>query len=141
MQNTSTWENAYALRDMGSQAYQDAEIYSAVRNVGGAPQVELTSQLWTPMQLVIYCRRPYPTVTADDDLVPADAARVLQYGMLNFMLRTVKPNQDRARIQALLYGTNRDGSDGAANIWAAYLASLVTRPVNRPPQQNVVSSA
>lgn len=141
MQNTTTAGNAYAIRDFGSQAYLDSEIYNAVRNVGGAAQVELTSQLWTPMQLVIYCRRPYPALTADDDLVPDDAARVLQYGMLNFLLRSVKPNQDRTRLDYILYGNGKPGDDGAAGIWTRYLQNLVSRPVPRPPLQNVVGSA
>ncbi len=141
LQSTATAQNLFALRDQGSQAYLEQELYNAVRNVGGVPTVELTYPTWTPYQLIVYSRRPYPALTADSDIVEDQQVDILQWGLLNFLLRNVKVNQDRSRYDYILYGDKTPGNSGASGIWSRYLNNVTDLPVARPPQQVVIGAA
>lgn len=141
MQNTATAPFVYQIRDQGSQAYIETQLNYAKRNVGGVPTIELQRPLWTPMQLVVYVRRPFPAQTADTDVVDDQYARVLEYGLLNFLLRNRKPQQDRGRLDLILFGDKKLGEDGVANVWARYLDNLIDRPVPRPPVRREVWGA
>ena len=133
MQNTTSAPDAFSIRDQGSQSYREFEINRAVRNVGGVPIVDIGEAYWQLWQLVVYCRRPFPLMTSDADVVEEQYARMLVAGLLNFLLETNKPNQDRTRIDAI----RREQS----NIWARALSRTADLPVPRPPVQIMIGGA
>ena len=139
MQNTTNSPDAYAIRDQGSQTYREMEINRHVRNVGGAPLVDLGQAYWLIWQLIVYCRRPFPLMTSDADVVEDEYARMLTAGLLVFLLEANKPNQDRARIEEILHG--RNGQEGQVNIWQRALSRTADLPVPKPPLQQVIGGA
>lgn len=117
--------NNYVLRDQGSQGYYEHQQNRAIRNVGAVPAVELQSPVWTPWQLIVYVRRPFPVYDSDADVYEQQYKRVLVAGLVNFLLEAEKPSQDRARL-------DRIRSQQSA-IWTRMNSNIVDLPVPQPP--------
>lgn len=134
MQNTTDAPDAFAIRDMGSQAYVEFPYQRAVRNVGGVPTVELSYPTWSTMnQLIVYTRRPFPLLADYDDLIEDEYATALEWGLLAWMLRSNKPNQDRGRLDAIMADAQHE--------WARFLDNAIDLPVPPPPQRVEVMGA
>lgn len=127
MQSTATASNVYVMRDQGSQGYQEQYIPKAIRNVGGIPSVEMAWPSWTPWQLIVYVRRPFPAYSSDEDVYESQYARVLTAGLVNFLLEPVKPNQDRGRLDRI--------RTAQAGIWSRMQTNIVDLPVAAIPSQ------
>ena len=130
MQNTQTASLAYSIRDQGSQAYPEIENNRVVRNIGGIPTVEVGPAVWNLQQLIVYCRRPFPLMTSDADVVEEQYARMLVAGLVNFLLEAIKPSQDRTRLDVI--------RGQQAGIWARALSRTDDLPVPKPPIQYVI---
>ncbi len=117
----------YSAKDQGSQAYSEHEIPFAPRNMGGIPAIELPYESPGYGQLVIYSRRPFVDMTLDTDTCEDEFARVLEAGMLRWLLDASKPDQDRGRLDRVM--------KEEAAIWTRFLQNATDRPVPRPLQQ------
>ena len=120
------------LKEQGEQAYQDEEINYRVRNLGGAPVVELGSTKGYG-QAILSTRRGFAALSADTDAMDDQYARVLEAGMLAKLLEIRKPNQDRTRLDALL--------SEQRSTWTRLNTNVVDIPVADSPRQFVVRSA
>ena len=131
MQNTTDSPNAFAIRDQGSQAYYEEPIQNAVRNIGGIPTVDLGVPKYVNWQLIVYTRHPNPTVNAYTDVVNPQYARFMEFGLLAWMLRVVKPQQDRSRLDRIMQDCQQE--------WARWLDNTEDLPVPQIPVQIVVT--
>lgn len=133
-QMTQTITSTYALKQQGSQAFTELLIPFNKRNVGGLPTVELRPN-WPGAwyQLIVNVLRPYPEVVADDDEIDAQAAAMLEAGLLRYLLEPVGPNDERAgRFNTIL--------TQQARIWTRFLNDLVDLPNPTPlVQVNVMA--
>ena len=128
-----------SVRDMGSQAYDEIECNYAQRNTGGLPVVELQPYSGFAGQLVVYSRRPFADMTSDADVCEDEFARVIEAGMLVWLLDSQKPNHDRARLDRILNGGNGDMGERAR--WVRFLNNATSKPPARPVVQAVVYGA
>ncbi len=137
MQSTIDFDNSYSLKDSGGQAvpYLEFESNYRTRNVGGLPVVELQSYPATYGQVVVYCRRPFaalePEENGYDQVVDDQYARVLEAGLLKWMLESIKPNQDRARLDRILATET--------SVWNRFNSNITDLPVPRPPRKYTVT--
>jgi len=133
MQNTETAEAAYSIRDQGSQVYNEYRWNFAPRNIGGIPTLELPSWPGNNGQIIVYTRRPYPSITSLSDTVEDKDARALEAGMLVFTLDSNKPGQDRSRIDRIL--------EEERKLWTRFMSKKVDLPVHVPMNSVVIGSA
>lgn len=137
MQNTTTADVSYNLKDQGSPFYQETEVYSAKRNAGGLPQVEYQTWPNTYGQIIVYSRREFPAIVPATDgydtVIEHQYARVLEAGLCVWLLQNQKPQQDRARLDRILATET--------SIWNRFNANIVDLPVAKPPVQVQVGSA
>lgn len=141
MQNTTAASNTYQLRDQGSQFYMEAIPNDRVRNWGTVPTIEFDRWPNVPGQIQVYSRRPLAQHAALDDVLDDQYAEAYKWGLLSWMLKTVKPNQDRSRLDRILYGDPRSGVIGAEAEWARFLANFTSLPVGDPAVQRVTMGA
>jgi len=121
-----------SLRNYGSSAYEPWRVVKNVRNVGGAPVVELQS-LPGNQQIQVYCRRVFEQVTTDSQYIDDQYARVLEAGLAHFLLSNIKPGVDRTRYDRILSGDPAVRSDkGESGIWARFLENVTDLPVGAP---------
>jgi hypothetical protein len=120
------------LMDRGSKSYPEYEAMVLKRNVGGIPVIEL-GRSHGYGQLIIHSRRPFPSMTADTDVVEDQYADALVSGSLRWLLDAVKPNQDRTRIDAIR------AEEGAK--WSRALKKFTSKPVSTPPTRVLVGGA
>jgi hypothetical protein len=133
MQNTETAAAAYSIRDQGSQVYNEYRWNFAPRNIGGIPTLELPSWPGNNGQIIVYTRRPYPSITSLSDTVEDKDARALEAGMLVFTLDSNKPGQDRSRIDRIL--------EEERKLWTRFMSKKVDLPVHAPMNQIQIGSA
>jgi len=141
MQNTLDAQQAYQVKDQGSQAYFETDYTHAVRNIGGVPTVDLRTFPGTYGQLIVYSRRPFPELSDLDDVFEEQYARALEAGLLTFLLDNVKPAQDRSRIDYILNGDPKSRQTGERQRWVAFLQQNVSLPVTPPMNYQVVGPA
>ena len=133
MQNTVTMDNAYQIKDAGSQFYNEYQINNVVRNVGGQPVVEFQDYPATWGQTIVYSRRQFPTTDPYTESVEDQYAEILEAGMLVYLLQAQKPNQDRARLDRVLLEMT--------SIWNRRNTNQINLPIPRPPMQVRVGGA
>lgn len=137
MQNTTSADVSWNLKDQGSPFYQETEVYSAKRNAGGLPQVEYQTWPNTYGQIIVYSRREFPAyVPATDGYdteIEFQYARVMEAGLAKWLLSAVKPQQDRARLDRILAEET--------SIWNRFNSNIIDLPVAKPPVQISVGSA
>jgi hypothetical protein len=120
-----------ALKNYGSGAFREQRVPKVVRNVGGAPTVEL--QTATSGQVLIYCRRKFAQVTTDTESIDDQYARVLEAGLAVHLLGNIKAGVDRTRYDRVL--------EEETPIWTRFLATLSDLPVPAPLTRVEVRSA
>ena len=137
MQNTVTMDDAYQIRDAGSQFYSEYQANDVVRNIGGQPMIEFQNYPATWGQIIVYSRRPYPAIDPAVDgytsTVDSQYAEILEAGLLKWMLESIKPNQDRTRLDGILANST--------SIWNRRATNTLDLPVPRPPAQMRVVGA
>jgi hypothetical protein len=111
------------LKHYGSGAYREQRVPKLVRNVGGAPVVELQSAP-TGGQVIVYCRRQFADVATDSEIIDDQYARVLEAGLAVFLLQNIKPGVDRTRYDRVL--------KEETPIWTRALSTLTDLPVPAP---------
>ena len=120
------------LKDGGSDAYYSREIYATPRNVGGVPVVDVP-QGTGQGQLITFSRRQFPEMTADTDVVEDQYADALQAGLLRWLLDSMKPNQDRTRLDRIR------GEEAAK--WTRAVKKFTSKPVAGKPYRVTVMGA
>jgi hypothetical protein len=133
MQNTATAGNSFQLRDQGSQFYSEAIPNYRLRNLGGVPTIEFERWPNVMGQIIVYSRRPYPQTTLLSDTIEDEYVEVMKWGLIAWLLRSNKPNQDRSRLDRIMLDAQRE--------WARFLDNVVTLPVGSPPVQVNVGGA
>lgn len=123
----------YSAKDQGSQGYLEREIQFAPRNMGGIPAIEIPYATPGFGQLAIYSRRPFADMTLDTDTCEDEFARVLEAGLLRWLLDANKPDQDRARLDRVM--------KEEAALWVRFLQNATDKPVQRPLQQAQIVGA
>lgn len=123
-----------AIKDMGSQAYQESLIEPHnVRNIGGVPTVEVPWSMAGPGQLVIYSRRHFPELSADTDIVEGQFYRAIEAGTVYWLLDNKKQGQDRTRLDVIQADHGR--------IWTNLSMNFIDIPIPRPPNRTEVWGA
>ena len=117
------------LKDKGSKSYMEHKPYVVQRNRGGWPVIELSDNN-DYGQLIIHCRRPFPVMSADTDVVEDQYGDALVAGMLRWLTDPFKLNEDRTR-------PDRIRGEQAA-MWARATKKFVEKPVQPPPTQTRV---
>jgi len=133
MQNTLDMNSAYQVKDRGSQAYSETPYTNTVRNIGQLPTVDLRTFPGTYGQLIVYSRRPFPELSTLDDVFEEQYARTLEAGLLTFLIKNVKPNQDRGRLDVIYNQVSKE--------WVSFLQDQVSIPVHAPMNISVVRGA
>lgn len=130
MQNTLSFDDAYQIKDSGSQSYSEYQVNDVVRNIGGQPVIEFGGYPATWGQLIVYSRRPFPNLSVYTDSVEDQYAEILEAGLLVYLLQAQKPNQDRARLDRVLLEET--------SIWNRRNTNVLDLPVPKPPVQILV---
>ncbi len=121
-----------ALKNYGSGAYRENRVPLIVRNVGGAPAIELQSAPGSG-QVLVHCRRSFGDVTTDTQVIDDQYARVLEAGLAVHLLANIKPGVDRTRYDRILKEETA--------IWVRALSNVSDLPVPAPLTRVEVVSA
>ena len=84
-------------------------------------------------QLIIHSRRPFAEMSADTDVVEDQYADMLLSGYLRFLTDSMKPNQDRTRLDRIR------GEEAAK--WTRANKKVISKPVEKPQAQVRVGGA